>query len=147
MLKEEQESRGAAPEPEDEAEESGSGMNDFTAYLEEQRSVSTGRWSACCRKPGSRKSSTRRCATAWQPAGRGSGPFSPWPRRDFGTDSGAVMEIACAVEFIHTYSLIHDDLPAMDNSNLRRGNPPATASSVKRWPCWPATPCSPMPSN
>ncbi|GIP15250.1 farnesyl-diphosphate synthase [Paenibacillus montaniterrae] len=30
---------------------------------------------------------------------------------------------ACAVEFIHTYSLIHDDLPAMDNDDLRRGKP------------------------
>lgn len=30
---------------------------------------------------------------------------------------------ACAVEYIHTYSLIHDDLPAMDNDDLRRGIP------------------------
>ena len=30
---------------------------------------------------------------------------------------------ACAIEFIHTYSLIHDDLPALDNDNLRRGKP------------------------
>jgi geranylgeranyl pyrophosphate synthase len=30
--------------------------------------------------------------------------------------------IACAVEFIHTYSLVHDDLPAMDNDDLRRGS-------------------------
>lgn len=30
---------------------------------------------------------------------------------------------ACAIEFIHAYSLIHDDLPAMDNSDLRRGQP------------------------
>src|SRR3954465_6740945 len=31
--------------------------------------------------------------------------------------------IACALEMIHTYSLIHDDLPAMDNDDLRRGRP------------------------
>jgi farnesyl diphosphate synthase len=31
--------------------------------------------------------------------------------------------VACAVEFIHVYSLIHDDLPAMDNDDLRRGKP------------------------
>lgn len=31
--------------------------------------------------------------------------------------------IACAVEFIHTYSLVHDDLPAMDDDDLRRGSP------------------------
>lgn len=39
---------------------------------------------------------------------------------------GNVMEAlpyACAVEYIHTYSLIHDDLPAMDNDDLRRGLP------------------------
>jgi geranylgeranyl diphosphate synthase type II len=33
------------------------------------------------------------------------------------------MPIACAVEMIHTYSLIHDDLPAMDDDDLRRGKP------------------------
>ncbi|HJA73636.1 MAG TPA: polyprenyl synthetase family protein [Candidatus Limosilactobacillus faecipullorum] len=35
----------------------------------------------------------------------------------------AVLKAACAVELIHTYSLIHDDLPAMDNDDLRRGKP------------------------
>ena len=34
-----------------------------------------------------------------------------------------VVPYACAVEMIHTYSLIHDDLPAMDNDDLRRGKP------------------------
>ncbi len=34
-----------------------------------------------------------------------------------------VMPLACAVELIHTYSLIHDDLPAMDDDELRRGKP------------------------
>jgi len=34
-----------------------------------------------------------------------------------------VLPLACAVEMIHTYSLIHDDLPAMDNDDLRRGRP------------------------
>jgi len=34
-----------------------------------------------------------------------------------------VMPTACAMELIHTYSLIHDDLPAMDNDDLRRGKP------------------------
>ena len=33
------------------------------------------------------------------------------------------MPAACALEFIHTYSLIHDDLPAMDDDTLRRGRP------------------------
>jgi geranylgeranyl diphosphate synthase type II len=35
----------------------------------------------------------------------------------------AVLPFACAVEMIHTYSLIHDDLPAMDDDRLRRGQP------------------------
>ena len=39
-----------------------------------------------------------------------------------GNVEGAV-HIACALEFIHTYSLIHDDLPALDNDDLRRGKP------------------------
>jgi geranylgeranyl diphosphate synthase type II len=34
-----------------------------------------------------------------------------------------LMPLACAVEMIHTYSLVHDDLPAMDNDDLRRGKP------------------------
>ena len=34
-----------------------------------------------------------------------------------------VLGIACAVEMVHTYSLIHDDLPAMDDDDLRRGRP------------------------
>ena len=36
---------------------------------------------------------------------------------------GDALPAACAVEMIHTYSLIHDDLPAMDNDTLRRGRP------------------------
>ena len=35
----------------------------------------------------------------------------------------AAMPFACAIEMIHTYSLIHDDLPCMDNDDLRRGKP------------------------
>ncbi len=35
----------------------------------------------------------------------------------------AVLDIACAIEMIHTYSLIHDDMPCMDNDELRRGKP------------------------
>lgn len=35
----------------------------------------------------------------------------------------SALPFACAVEFIHTYSLIHDDLPCMDNDDLRRGKP------------------------
>jgi len=40
-----------------------------------------------------------------------------------GGDRLAAMPTACAIEMIHTYSLIHDDLPAMDDDELRRGKP------------------------
>lgn len=40
-----------------------------------------------------------------------------------GGDSDMAMPVACAVEMLHTYSLIHDDLPCMDNDELRRGKP------------------------
>jgi len=43
--------------------------------------------------------------------------------RIFSTDTPSVLPVACALEFIHTYSLIHDDLPALDNDDLRRGRP------------------------
>jgi geranylgeranyl diphosphate synthase type II len=40
-----------------------------------------------------------------------------------GASPEKVLPVAAAIEFIHTYSLIHDDLPAMDNDDLRRGRP------------------------
>ena len=41
----------------------------------------------------------------------------------FNVDSSRARRVAAAVEFVHCYSLIHDDLPAMDNAALRRGHP------------------------
>ena len=40
-----------------------------------------------------------------------------------GKDKSAVKNLALAIEFIHSYSLVHDDLPAMDNDDFRRGRP------------------------
>jgi geranylgeranyl diphosphate synthase type II len=40
-----------------------------------------------------------------------------------GGTAAAVMPAACAIELIHTYSLVHDDLPAMDDDSMRRGRP------------------------
>jgi geranylgeranyl diphosphate synthase type II len=40
-----------------------------------------------------------------------------------GGSVGAAMPAACAVEMVHAYSLVHDDLPAMDDDDLRRGRP------------------------
>lgn len=47
------------------------------------------------------------CIAAWEASG--------------GDDDGDILPAACALELIHTYSLIHDDLPAMDNDDYRRG--------------------------
>ncbi|MBO9534177.1 MAG: polyprenyl synthetase family protein [Solirubrobacteraceae bacterium] len=43
--------------------------------------------------------------------------------RAIGIDPARILPVALAVELIHTYSLIHDDLPAMDDDDLRRGRP------------------------
>jgi geranylgeranyl diphosphate synthase, type II len=43
--------------------------------------------------------------------------------RIFAESLDGAVQAACALEFIHTYSLIHDDLPALDNDDLRRGKP------------------------
>lgn len=43
--------------------------------------------------------------------------------RLFGVDRRCAVRVGAAVEFLHAYSLIHDDLPAMDDSDLRRGQP------------------------
>ncbi|MDP3895418.1 MAG: polyprenyl synthetase family protein, partial [Mesorhizobium sp.] len=41
----------------------------------------------------------------------------------FGADGEAALRVAAALECVHCYSLIHDDLPAMDDDDLRRGQP------------------------
>jgi farnesyl diphosphate synthase len=41
----------------------------------------------------------------------------------FGVSPASALQVAVAIEMVHAYSLIHDDLPAMDNSDLRRGRP------------------------
>jgi geranylgeranyl diphosphate synthase type II len=40
-------------------------------------------------------------------------------------DAGELLPAACALELVHTFSLVHDDLPALDNDDLRRGQPSA----------------------
>ncbi|HUE83400.1 MAG TPA: farnesyl diphosphate synthase [Pyrinomonadaceae bacterium] len=43
--------------------------------------------------------------------------------KTFGSPTEVLLPSACALEMVHTYSLIHDDLPSMDNDELRRGRP------------------------
>lgn len=40
----------------------------------------------------------------------------------FGKETSIGLQAACSIEMIHTYSLIHDDLPSMDNDDMRRGS-------------------------
>jgi farnesyl diphosphate synthase len=46
----------------------------------------------------------------------------------FDADDNALLRAACAIECVHTYSLVHDDLPCMDNDDMRRGRPSPTAT-------------------
>ena len=59
----------------------------------------------------------------------------------------ALDRAALAVEFVHAYSLVHDDMPCMDNDVLRRGKPTVHVSSMKLRRCWPATRCRPRHSR
>ena len=58
-----------------------------------------------------------------------------------GGDMTKALPTACAVEMLHTYSLIHDDLPCMDNDDLRRGRPTnhKVYGNAPRY--WPGTAC------
>ena len=60
----------------------------------------------------------------------------------FGAELGLVLPSAAAIELIHTYSLVHDDLPAMDDDDYRRGGRPRTKSTARLWRSSPATPFS-----
>ena len=58
------------------------------------------------------------------PAASGCVPSWSGPRPGlFGVSSAAAMRAAAAIEVLHTYSLVHDDLPCMDDDVLRRGKP------------------------
>jgi len=59
------------------------------------------------------------CEDVTEAARRG----GPWATLAAGDPSNAALRAACAVELIHAYSLVHDDMPCMDNDVLRRGKP------------------------
>src|SRR3954453_5421672 len=54
---------------------------------------------------------------------RGRPRLTPPTARAPGAEPQRFLPVACSIELIHTYSLIHDDLPAMDDDELRRGQP------------------------
>ena len=57
------------------------------------------------------------------------------------------LPLACAMECIHTYSLVHDDLPSMDNDDFRRGRATCHKVSEMASRSWPAMHCSPSRSR
>ena len=59
-----------------------------------------------------------------------------------GGDPEKALDLACGVEMLHAYSLIHDDLPCMDNDDLSRQ---IILSTVKQWQHWPETLCRRRP--
>ena len=62
-----------------------------------------------------------------------------------GGDPERALPFACGGEMVHTYSLIHDDLPCMDDDDLRRGRPTNQGVWGRPPRCWPGTACSPRP--
>ena len=76
---------------------------------------------------------------------RASGSARPWCWPATGRRAGplpAIDGVAAAVETVHTYSLVHDDLPCMDDDDLRRGRPTThRAFDVPRPPAWGTCSC------
>ena len=71
--------------------------------------------------------STAPCATPPSPAANAYAPSSAWKPPAWSPAATTIpegaAELGAAIEMVHTYSLIHDDLPALDNDDLRRGQP------------------------
>jgi len=64
-----------------------------------------------------------------------------------GGNQAAALRAACATELIHAYSLVHDDLPCMDNDVLRRGKPTVHVKFGEADALLAAMRCRPWPSN
>ena len=63
------------------------------------------------------------------------------------TEVERILPAALSVELVHNFSLVHDDLPALDNDAERRGLPSVWAQFGEGRPSWPATHSSPRPSG
>ncbi len=97
----------------------------LAASLAETRSASTRHWlPERSFRPAVRSGLPRRSAIACWPRESGCGQRSCYGRPRLAVPTAeAALPAACAVEMVHTYSLVHDDLPAMDDDDLRRGRP------------------------
>ena len=59
----------------------------------------------------------------------------------FGGSGGLEEPFMAAIEMVHTYSLVHDDLPCMDNDEYRRGRKTTHVVYGEGWLCWQVTAC------
>lgn len=79
---------------------------------------------ACMRRPGIHGALQKAMAYSLEAGGKRLRPCMLLAACDLcGGDTEAAMPLACALEMIHSYSLIHDDLPCMDDDDFRRGRP------------------------
>ena len=99
--------------------------NDFNAYLKDRAKLVEKNLAKYVGKiENSPKVLTDSMAYSLQAGGKRVRPILLMATAEaFGKKAADVMPAACAVEMLHTYSLIHDDLPCMDNDSLRRGKP------------------------
>ncbi len=98
---------------------------DFNKYLKERAQLVEKNLSKWIDKiPNSPKILTDAMAYSLQAGGKRVRPVLVMATAEaFGKKASDVLPAACALEMLHTYSLIHDDLPCMDNDDLRRGKP------------------------
>ena len=100
-------------------------MTQFDAYLKERAKLVEKNLSKYIAKiPNAPKILTDAMDYSLQAGGKRVRPILVMATAEaFGKKAQDVMPAACATEMLHTYSLIHDDLPCMDNDDLRRGKP------------------------
>jgi geranylgeranyl diphosphate synthase, type II len=100
---------------------------DFDAYLRKQSGIIDEALESYCEKyPADSQTLFRALRYGIFPGGKRIRPILTLAAGEmFGAAPKILLPFACAVEMIHAYSLIHDDLPALDNDDLRRGEPTA----------------------
>src|SRR5439155_27321689 len=101
----------------------GSDMFDLDGYLSERRKMVEGRLQAQLdRCEGAPATLREAMAYSLMAGGKRLRPILALAACEaVGALPEEALDAACAVEFVHTYSLIHDDLPAMDDDDFRRG--------------------------
>ncbi len=97
---------------------------DLSVYLEDKRKIINKYLEKILAKCNPKKELTQAMRHSIMAGGKRLRPILAISAAEIcGGDSTLALPCACAIEMIHTYSLIHDDLPAMDDDDLRRGRP------------------------